>query len=346
MDQTMDIQEAIRQLVGGRSLASKQMQDVVSIIMRGEATPAQIGALLVALRIKGETVAEITGAALTMRSFAVGVNVNSDKIVDTVGTGGDGARLFNVSTASSFVAAAAGAVVAKHGNRAATGKTGAADLLEAAGIRIGLPPEQVAACIKQIGIGFMFAPAHHGATRHAVGPRREIGVPSIFNLLGPLTNPAGAKRQLVGVFEKRWVKPLAEVLGQLGSTHAVVVHSAEGLDEISIAGETFSAELKNGKVTEQTLTPESLGVSQGSIDMLTVDSAKESLAIINRVFTGESGPASDIVKLNAGVTIYVAGLAGSMQAGVQKAAEVIANGKAAEKMRALATMTHSFPESA
>lgn len=242
----MDLPTANRRLAAGEDLNRAEMQAVMRVIMQGEATPAQTGAFLTALAIKGETVEEITAAAATMREFAASVTVDADAIVDSVGTGGDGARLFNVSTAAALVAAAAGAVVAKHGNRAATGNAGSADVLEAAGVDIALNPQQVGDCIAQCGIGFMFAPTHHAATRHVIGARREIGIRTVFNLLGPLTNPAGATHQLVGVFDRRWVRPLAEVFAELGSVHTLVVCSEDGLDEISIAAPTWVAEWRRG----------------------------------------------------------------------------------------------------
>ena len=242
----MDLPTANRRLAAGEDLNRAEMQAVMRVIMQGEATPAQTGAFLTALAIKGETVEEITAAAATMREFAATVTVDADAIVDSVGTGGDGARLFNVSTAAALVAAAAGAVVAKHGNRAATGNAGSADVLEAAGVDITLNPQQVGDCIAQCGIGFMFAPTHHAATRHVIGARREIGIRTVFNLLGPLTNPAGATHQLVGVFDRRWVRPLAEVFAELGSVHTLVVCSEDGLDEISIAAPTWVAEWRRG----------------------------------------------------------------------------------------------------
>jgi len=242
----MDLPTANRRLAAGRDLTGFDMRAVMRVIMRGEATPSQIGAFLTALAIKGETVAEITAAAQTMREFAAPVEVARAPVVDCVGTGGDGAKLFNVSTAAALVAAAAGAVVAKHGNRAATGNAGSADVLEAAGVNIALTPAQVSACIARCGIGFMFAPTHHAATRHVVGPRREIGLRTVFNLLGPLTNPAAATHQLVGVFAPQWVRPLAEVFAELGSVHTLVVCAEDGLDEISIAAPTQVAEYRRG----------------------------------------------------------------------------------------------------
>jgi anthranilate phosphoribosyltransferase len=262
--------------------------------------------------------------------------------VDIVGTGGDSANTFNISTASTFVVAAAGGIVAKHGNRSVSSKSGSADLLEAAGVNLELTPQQVEQCIEQIGVGFMFAPLHHSAMKHAIGPRREMGVRTIFNVLGPLTNPAGAPNQLLGVFSDELVEPLAEVLKALGSNHVLVVHSEDGMDEISIAAPTKVAELRNGAITTYTITPEQFGIERGDINALTVDSAQQSLAIVKRVLDNESGPARDIVVLNAGAAIYAADLVDSLEAGINKAQEVIASGAARDKLDALVSLSSSF----
>ncbi len=341
MTDQFDIQAAIKALCQPRDLSTSEMSDVMRIIMSGEATPAQIGAFLIGLAVKGETVDEISAAAGVMRSFATTVNIDPDTVVDPVGTGGDGGKLFNVSTASAFVAAGAGARIAKHGNRAMSGRSGAADLLEAAGVNIMLDADQVARCINEVGIGFMFAPSHHGATRHAVGPRREIGVRNIFNLLGPITNPAGALRQMIGVFDQRWVRPLAEVLANLGSRHVMVVHSADGLDEISIAEQTFVSELKDGNVTDYQLSPADLGVA-GSLDGLTIDSAQHSLEIIESVLNGDAGAGANMVIVNAGATIYCADVADSLEQGMQLARDSIASGAARSKLRQLAEFSQQF----
>ena len=299
----MDMHSAIRSVARSVDLDREQMNSVMRIVMQGDATPAQIGAFLTALHIKGETVDELTAAAIVMREFAAAVSVRSDKVVDTVGTGGDAAGLFNVSTAAALVAAAAGITVAKHGNRAATGKSGSADVLEAAGVRIDLTPDQVGETIDHVGIGFMFAPTHHGATRHAVGPRREIGVRTIFNLLGPLTNPAAARWQLVGVYEQRWLRPLAEVFGNLGSIHTLVVSSSDGLDEISIGDSTPVCEFDKGELTEFVISPEDYGIERQALSSIKVESASESLALIRGALSGENGPAYDMVALTAGATL-------------------------------------------
>jgi anthranilate phosphoribosyltransferase len=320
------------------------MGEVMRIIMSGDATPAQIGAVLTALHIKGETVEELTGAATVMREFAAQVNVKSEQVADSVGTGGDGASLFNVSTASALVACAAGAVMAKHGNRAATGRSGSADVLETAGVNITLPPDQVAQTIDAVGIGFMFAPTHHGATRHAVGPRREIGIRTLFNLLGPLTNPAGARWQLVGVFDRAWVHPLAEAFGNLGSVHTLVVCSEDGLDEISIASDTHVSELRDGSIRDYVITPEQFGVARQSLASLVVGDAEESCQMIRSALNGEPGPASDMVALNAGATIYSADLADSMEAGVDRAKAILISKAGVAKLDELCAYTQQFTE--
>ena len=309
--------------------------------MTGEATPAQIGGFLVGLRMKGETVDEIASAAKVMRELATGVKVNGDHVVDIVGTGGDGSNTFNISTACTFVVAAAGGTVAKHGNRSVSSKSGSADLLEAAGVKLDLNSEQVAKCINEVGVGFMFAPMHHSAMKHAIGPRKEMAVRTIFNVLGPLTNPAGAPNQLLGVFEDALVEPIAEVLNKLGSNHVMVVHSEDGMDEISIGAATNVSELKDGKVTSYKITPEEFGFTKTNISELAVNGAEESLAVITKVLNNEDGPAKDIVKFNSGAAIYVAGLADSLKAGIEKAEEVIASGAAKAKLEELVKLSNA-----
>ena len=338
----MDMHSAIRSVARGLDLDQEQMNSVMRIVMQGDATPAQIGAFLTALHIKGETVDELTAAAIVMREFAAAVSVRSDKVVDTVGTGGDAAGLFNVSTACALVAAAAGITVAKHGNRAATGKSGSADVLEAAGVDIGLTAAQVGETIDHVGIGFMFAPTHHGATRHAVGPRREIGIRTIFNLLGPLTNPAAARWQLVGVYEQRWLRPLAEVFGNLGSIHTLVVSSFDGLDEISIADSTPVCEFYKGELTEFVISPEDYGIERQELSSIKVESASESLALICGALSGEKGPAYDMVALNAGATLYAADVAISVGDGVDRARAVLDAGDAVSKLEEFASYTQRF----
>lgn len=338
----MNIQEAIKAVIAKRDLTGDEMIEVMNIIMTGQATPAQIGGFLVGLRMKGETVEEVAAAAKVMRELSVRVSVPQQHLVDTCGTGGDGSGLFNVSTAAAIVAAAAGAKVAKHGNRSVTSKSGSADVLEAAGVKIGITPEQVAECISQCGVGFMFAPAHHGAMKHAIGPRREMGVRTIFNVLGPLTNPAAAPNQVLGVFDRHLLEPMAQVLQRLGSRHVMVVHASDGLDEISIADKTDVAELKDGKIDVYTLTPEELGCSRSRLDSLKVPDAAASLNLIRRVLDGEKGPALDIIALNAGAAVYVSGLAGSLQAGIEKARKAIADGSAKATLAKLVAVSAAF----
>lgn len=331
----MDMQEAIAAVIARQDLAQAQMSAVMRGIMTGNATPAQIGGFLVGLRLKGETVDEIVAAAKVMRELATPVSAQGPYLVDTCGTGGDGASSFNVSTASAIVVAAAGGKVAKHGNRSVSSKSGSADVLEAAGVNLDLSPERVAQCIAEIGVGFLFAPKHHSAMKHAIGPRKELGVRTVFNLLGPLTNPAAAPNQVMGVFSEQWLEPMAQVLKQLGSNHVMVVHGVDGLDEISIGASTKVAEMQNGAVRCYTIQPEDFGMHSQDQSSLTVANAQQSLAIIRRVLDGESGPALDIVLLNAGAAIYVAGLATSHKDGVNKAREVIENGSARSVLQRL-----------
>ncbi|MFT6916903.1 MAG: anthranilate phosphoribosyltransferase [Motiliproteus sp.] len=338
----MHIQAAIKALTERQNLTAEQMQAVMGAIMTGEATPAQIGGFLIALRMKGETVDEVVGAARVMRELATAVRVNGEHIVDTCGTGGDGAGIFNVSTASAFVVAAAGGRVAKHGNRSVSSTCGSADVLEAAGVNLNTTPEQVAACISQVGVGFMFAPAHHSAMKHAIGPRREMAVRTLFNVLGPLTNPAGAPNQVLGVYSREWLRPLAEVLQRLGSRHVMVVHAEDGLDEISIGSATSVAELKEGEICEYSISPEQLGLKSASLDTLMVADAEQSLRLIRSVLSGEESPAADIIKLNAGAAIYVAGLAESLQAGVDRAAQILSSGAALDKLEALVRVSNAL----
>ncbi len=336
----MNIQTAIQKVIEKENLSANEMTNVMQLIMTGQATPAQIGGFLIGLRMKGETVDEITSAAAVMRSLATPVNIQADHLVDIVGTGGDGSSTFNISTASCFVVAAAGGHVAKHGNRSISSKSGAADVLEAAGVNLSASPAIIKTCVEELGVGFMFAQMHHSAMKHAIGPRKEMGVRTIFNLLGPLTNPAGAPNLLLGVYAREWVRPLADVLQKLGNHHVMVVNADDGLDEISIAAPTFVAELKDGKVTEYTISPEDFGLQTQSLDNVRVADATESLAMVQSVFENKEGTARDIVALNAGAAIYVAGLVDSHQAGINKALEVIASGQANEKLAALVTKTN------
>jgi len=335
----MDMQGAIRAVTEHRNLTHEEMVEVMRLIMTGEATPAQIGGFLIGLRMKGETVAEIAAAAQVMRELATRVDVDEPHLVDTCGTGGDAAHTFNISTTAAIVAAAAGARVAKHGNRSVSSSTGSADVLEAGGVRLELSADQVAGAIREVGVGFMFAPMHHGAMRHAIGPRREMGVRTLFNLLGPLTNPAGAPNQLLGVFSRQWVEPVAEVLHFLGSHHVLVVNAEDGLDEISIGAPTYVAELKDGQVSTYTITPEEFGLVRSPLDSIRVHDAAESLAMMRSVLDNQPGPARDIVALNAGAAIYVAGLAGSLKQGVELALAAIASGEAQHRLEALVDYT-------
>lgn len=340
----MDMQAAIRAVTERRDLSQAEMAEVMRIIMTGQATPAQIGGFLIGMRMKGETVDELTAAAQVMRELATRVEVGGRHLVDIVGTGGDGSSTFNISTASTFVVAAAGGRVAKHGNRAVSSNSGSADLLEAAGVRLDLQPDQVRACIDQVGVGFMFAPMHHSAMKHAIGPRKEMGVRTLFNLLGPLTNPAGAPHQVLGVFSRDWVRPVAEVLKLLGSTHALVVNAQDGMDEISISAPTDVAELKDGSITIYQIAPEDFGLKRGDLAAIKVADARASLDMIQGLLAGQSGPARDIVVLNAGAAIYAADLVGSLAAGVDMAAQVIDSGAAQEKLSALVRVSNSFSE--
>ena len=337
----MIIQKALQQLIERRDLTQADMHAAMMAVMTGEATPAQIGAFLVALRMKGETVTEITAAAQVMRELSnkVELRVKRKHLVDTCGTGGSGIPLFNISTASAFVVACAGGFVAKHGNRSVTSKSGSADLLEAAGVNLDLAPEQVAKCVNEIGVGFMFAVKHHSAMKHAIAPRREIGVRTIFNVLGPLTNPAAAPNQVLGVFDKNLVRPLAEVLKNLGSEHVLVVHSEDGLDEISLAAPTFVAELKDGDIREYTITPESLGLKTHPLDSLRIDDATQSLALVKTALTDNHSAAADIVALNAGAAIYAANLCSTLQQGVDMARDILGTGIAWEKLQEFAVFT-------
>ncbi len=335
----MDMSTAIKAVTEKQNLSAQDMTSVMRLIMTGEATQAQIGGFLVGLRMKGETVDEIAAAASVMRELSTKVNVDKNHLVDTCGTGGDSSGSFNISTASAIVVAAAGGRVAKHGNRSITSKSGSADVLEAAGVNLELTPEQVADCVNDIGVGFMFAPMHHSAMKHAIGPRKEMAVRTIFNLLGPLTNPASAPNQVMGVFSHDWVEPLAHVLKQLGSDHVMVVNAEDGLDEISIAAPTSVAELKDGEVSCYSIKPEDFGMQRAELASIRAVDATDSLRIINGVFSNESGPARDIVAMNAGAAIYVAGLSTSLAEGVEKASAAIASGAAADTLRKLIEKT-------
>jgi anthranilate phosphoribosyltransferase len=338
----MQIQKALQKLLDKQSLTHDEMRAVMLQIMSGNATDAQIGGFLIALRCKGETVDEIAAAAEVMRVLASKVPATGEHLIDTCGTGGDGANTFNISTTCAFVVAAAGAKVAKHGNRSVSSRSGSADVLEAAGVNLDLSPEQVAECVDQVGVGFLFAQKLHGAMKHTSGPRREMGVRTLFNLLGPLSNPAGAPNQLIGVFAKEWVEPLAQVLKKLGSRHVLVVNADDGLDEISIAAATNVAELKDGAVATYTVTPEQFGLQRASLAELAIDDAESSLAMLKTVLDNRPGPARDIVVLNAGAAIYAANLTPSFEAGIARADTLIASGAARAKLDALIAYSNSM----
>ena len=335
--------DALQLLLERSDLTHAQMLDVMRQIMSGELTPAQIAAILIALRMKGETVDEIAAAAEVMRELSTKVAVATDQhLIDTCGTGGDGIQTFNVSTVSAFVAAAAGARVAKHGGRSVSSTCGSADVLEALGVNVNLTPQQVAECVDSLGIGFMFAPNHHSAMKHAAPVRRELGVRTLFNLLGPLTYPAGARNQVMGVFDKSLTSRLARVLQQLGSQHVMVVHGADGMDEISFAGDTFVAELNNGEVREYVLNPQQFDMPLHTAASIRVHDVETSKNMALEVLAGRTGPARDIVLLNAGAAIYVAGLAQSLRQGVIQAAQAIDSGNAEAKLQQLATLTSTM----
>ena len=329
----MNIQEAIKAVIAKQDLSENQMRAVMSDIMIGKTTDAQIGGFLVGLSIKGETVEEITAAAKVMRSLATEVQIHHPKhLVDTCGTGGDGLSLFNISTACAFVVAAAGGQVAKHGNRSISSKSGSADVLKAAGVNLDMSPENISRCVKKIGIGFMFAPAHHSAMKHAINARKDLSVRTIFNVLGPLTNPAKAPHQLMGVYDKALVEPIANVLKGLESKHAMVVHSKDGLDEISIADDTFVAELKNSKVSTYSINPVDFGLPLGNLNEIKANDAESSLILIQQALDGKEGAAKNIIAINAGAAIYVSGIANSLQAGIDRAIEILDSGAARQKL--------------
>ncbi|MCC6075056.1 anthranilate phosphoribosyltransferase [Pseudomonas sp. GCM10022188] len=342
----MDIKEALNRVVNNLDLSTAEMQDVMRLIMTGQCTDAQIGAFLMGLRMKSETIDEIVGAVRVMRELAAPVQVDAERLVDTCGTGGDGMNIFNVSSAAAFVVAAAGGKVAKHGNRAVSGKSGSADVLEAAGIYLDLTPAQIARCIETVGVGFMFAPSHHGAMRHAAPARRELGLRTVFNMLGPLANPAGVRHQVLGVFNQALCRPLAEVLQRLGSQHVLVVHAQDGLDEISLAAPTHIAELKDGMISEYRIQPEDFGIKSQSLIGLNVEGAEQSLALIRDALgrrQSEAGQkAAEIIILNAGAALYAADHATSLKEGVQLAHDALHTGLAREKLDELAAFTNVF----
>ncbi|MFZ4063006.1 MAG: anthranilate phosphoribosyltransferase [Polynucleobacter sp.] len=326
-------QEALQRCIEHRELFHDEMTAMMRLIMSGEMPPTLVAGLLVALRTKKETVGEIAAAAQVMREFATPVHViDRANLVDVVGTGGDGAHTFNISTAAMFVAAAAGAKIAKHGNRSVSSKSGSADILEALGVKLNLSPEQVAQCIATVGAGFMFAPNHHPAMKNVAPIRKDLGVRTIFNILGPLTNPADAKRILMGVFHADLVGIQARVLQAMGMDHALVVYGRDGLDEISLEGPTLVGELKDGAVREYEIHPQDFGLSTAPSNSFKVANAEESKAIVLDVLNKKPGPASDIVCLNAGAVLYVADVAADIASGIQMAQAAIASGAARQKL--------------
>ena len=344
----MDIKEALNRIVGQLDLSTDEMKAVMRQIMTGQCTDAQIGAFLMGMRMKSETIDEIVGAVQVMRELAEPVHFDTHRLGDTCGTGGDGMNIFNVSTAAAFVVAAAGGKVAKHGNRAVSGKSGSADLLEAAGVYLDLTPEQVARSVDAVGVGFMFAPAHHGAMKFAAGPRRELGLRTLFNILGPMSNPAGVKHQVLGVFSKELCRPMAEVLSRLGSQHVLVVHAQDGLDEISLAAPTYVAELKGGEITEYRIQPEDFGIKSQSLIGLNVEDAQGSLALIRdalgRRKTDNGQKAADMIVLNAGAALYAADIASSLKQGVEIAHDALHTGLARDKFEELVSFTVVFKQ--
>jgi len=339
----MNMSQAINQVLAHKDLSAEQMTEVMRTIMTGGATDAQIGGFLIGLRMKGESVTEITAAAAVMRELASGVDIGGlAHAVDIVGTGGDASGTFNVSTASMFVAAAAGCHVAKHGNRSVSSRSGSADALEAAGINLMLTPQQVEQCVRELGVGFMFAPGHHSAMKYAIGPRKEMAARTVFNVLGPLTNPANVPNLLLGVFSAELLEIMAEVLKNLGAKHVLVVHSRDGLDEISIGDATDVAELKDGKITHFAIGPHDFGLQRTPIEQIKADGPQQSVAIIRDVLAGKPGPARDIVAMNAGAAIYAAGIADTLAAGVEKAQQVLDSGEALARLERLAALTQGM----
>ena len=336
----MTPQEALARVIEHREIFREEMLSLMRAVMSGEVSPVLIAAIVAGLRVKKETIGEIAAAAEVMREFATKVPVPDEPhLIDTCGTGGDAAHSFNISTAAMFVAAAAGAKVAKHGGRSVSSKSGSADVLEALGVNINLKPEQVARCISEVGVGFMFAPNHHGAMKHAAPVRRELGVKTIFNILGPLTNPAGARQQVMGVFHRDLVGIQARVLQRLGSRRVMIVHGADGLDEISISGETLVAELRDGSISEYTIAPGDFGLGKHDASAITVHSVDQSKSFLLGALGNEPGAARDIVALNAGASMFVADLAPTLGQAVEKAIEVIESGAAAKKLDAFVSFT-------
>ncbi len=338
----MEIEDGIKKINFGQDLSRKEISSVMNQILTGLASENQIKSFLLSLSSKGESVEEVIGSAEVMRSLSTKVPVNTKHLVDTCGTGGVGSGIFNVSTTAAFVASSCGAKVAKHGNRSATRKSGSADLLEVAGVSLDLNPEQVKDCIEKVGLGFMFAPAHHSAMKYAIGPRKELGIKTIFNLLGPLTNPAGALNQVLGVFDSKWIRPLAEVLKELGSENVLVLHSEDGLDEISSASSTSIAELRDGEINEYSISPEDFGLKILPIENLKVSSPQESLQIAKEALRGENQAATQMVAMTSGAALYVAGLAGSLKEGIDMSIHNISEGYGLKKLDELVEYSQSL----
>jgi anthranilate phosphoribosyltransferase len=337
----MTFQTSLHSLVAGNDLSEDEMLSAMTQIMEGQVVDSQLAAFLTALHIKGETVPEIVGAARVMRAKAEKLDIQASPLVDTCGTGGDGADTFNISTASALVTAGAGVNVAKHGNRAVSSRSGSADVLKCLGVNLDADLSTVKRCVDEAGIGFLFAPLMHKAMKHAGGVRKELGFRTIFNLLGPLTNPANAQAQVLGVFDVKWVQPLAEVLRGLGSSHALVVHGSDGLDEITLTGESQVAELKNGEVASYSIDPGKLGFKYCGADDIKGGTPDENATVIQKILDGEAGPRRDILVINSAAAIYVAGKADSLELGVQLAINSIESGKAREKLQMLCDISNS-----
>ena len=338
------IKEAIEYLTAGKDLTESQSENVMEAIMEGQATSAQIAALLVSLRLKGETIEEITGFVKVMRKKATRINTKYPVVVDTCGTGGDGANTFNISTTAAFVVAGAGAPVANHGNRSVSSKCGSADLLEALNVRIDLEPDQIESCLEETGIAFLFAPLMHSAMKHVAGPRREIGIRTVFNVLGPLTNPAGAKAQVLGVYNRELTTKLGGVLARLGTDHSFVIHGAQGVDEISLSGPAYVCEINNEKISEYTVDPEKYGLPKSPVKELFGGSPSENAAYTLSILHGERGPRTNAVLINAAFGMMASGLAKDLSEGLDLAAESISNGSALKKLQHLIRFTNSAKE--
>ena len=338
----MEVKESINKINKGQDLSKKEISSVMNQILTGSVTQDQIVSFLGSLSAKGESIEEVIGSAEVMRDLSSKVSVNQEHLVDTCGTGGVGSGIFNVSTTAAFIASSCGAKVAKHGNRSTTRQSGSADLLETAGVALELNPDQVKQCIENVGVGFMFAPAHHSAMKYAVGARKELGIKTIFNLLGPLTNPAGALNQVLGVFDNKWVRPIAEVLKRLGSKNVLVLHSQDGLDEISTASSTSVAELRDGKIKEYSISPSDFGFKTLAIEGLKVSSPEESLQIAKEALKGENQAATQMVAMTSGAALYVAGLADTLKVGVDISMEGIKKGIGLQKLDELVSFSQSL----